>query len=48
VDEELADALRLGDPPVVALVRDGRTLLDCRSLTDAEVDEVAAAVLALR
>ena len=34
----------LGDPPVVAVVRDGRTLLDCRTLTDAEVDEVAAAV----
>ena len=32
----------------VAAVRDGRTLLDCRTLTDAEVDEVAAAVLALR
>ncbi|HEU5207338.1 MAG TPA: L-seryl-tRNA(Sec) selenium transferase [Gaiellaceae bacterium] len=48
VDEELADALRLGDPPVVAVVRDGRTLLDCRTLTDAEVDEVAAVVLALR
>ena len=48
VAEELADALRLGEPPVVALVRDGRTLLDCRTLTDAEVDEVAAAVLALR
>ena len=48
VDEKLAVALRLGDPPVVALVRDGRTLLDCRTLTDAEVDEVAAVVLALR
>jgi L-seryl-tRNA(Ser) seleniumtransferase len=48
VEEELARALRLGDPPIVALVRDGRTLLDCRTLTDAEVDEVAAAVLALR
>jgi L-seryl-tRNA(Ser) seleniumtransferase len=48
VGEELADALRLGEPPVVALVRDGRTLLDCRTLTDAEADEVAAAVLALR
>jgi L-seryl-tRNA(Ser) seleniumtransferase len=48
VGEELAHALRLGEPPVVALVRDGRTLLDCRTLTDAEVDEVAAAVLALR
>jgi L-seryl-tRNA(Ser) seleniumtransferase len=48
VEEELADALRGGEPPVVALVRDGRTLLDCRTLTDAEVDEVAAAVLAQR
>ena len=48
VEEELADALRLGEPPVVGLVRDGRTLLDCRTLSDAEVDEVAAAVLALR
>jgi len=48
VDEELADALRLGEPPVVALVRDGRTLLDCRTLTDVEMNEVAAAVLALR
>jgi hypothetical protein len=33
---------------VVALVRDGRTLLDCRALTEAEVDEVAAAVAAAR
>jgi L-seryl-tRNA(Ser) seleniumtransferase len=48
VDERLADSLRLGEPPVVALVRDGRTLLDCRTLSDADVDEVAAAVLALR
>ena len=48
VEEELAERLRLGDPPVVALVRDGRTLLDCRTLGDAEVDEVAAAVAAAR
>ncbi len=48
VEEELAEALRLGEPPVVALVRDGRTLLDCRTLTDAEVDDVAAAVSAAR
>ncbi|HYI74766.1 MAG TPA: L-seryl-tRNA(Sec) selenium transferase [Gaiellaceae bacterium] len=48
VEESLAEPLRLGEPPVVALVRDGRTLLDCRTLTDAEVDEVATAVLALR
>jgi L-seryl-tRNA(Ser) seleniumtransferase len=48
VEESLAEPLRRGDPPVVALVRDGRTLLDCRTLTDAEVDEVAGAVLAAR
>ena len=48
VEEELAARLRAGDPPVVAIVRDGRTLLDCRTLSDAEADEVAAAVLACR
>jgi L-seryl-tRNA(Ser) seleniumtransferase len=44
VEDALAQPLRLGSPPVVSVVRDGRTLLDCRTLTDAEVDEVAAAV----
>lgn len=48
VEETLAEPLRHGDPPVVALVRDGRTLLDCRTLSDADVDEVAAAVRAAR
>ena len=48
VEESLAEPLRLGDPPVIAVVRDGRTLLDCRTLADAEVDEVAAAVRAAR
>ncbi len=48
VEEELAGALRAGEPPVVALVRDGRTLLDCRTLTDAEAAEVARAVRACR
>ncbi|HEU5264939.1 MAG TPA: L-seryl-tRNA(Sec) selenium transferase, partial [Gaiellaceae bacterium] len=48
VEESLAERLRLGEPPVVAVVRDGRTLLDCRTLTDAEVDEVVAAVAAAR
>jgi L-seryl-tRNA(Ser) seleniumtransferase len=48
VEEELAPALRAGEPPVVAVVRDGRTLLDCRALTDAEIEEVAAAVRAAR
>jgi len=48
VEEDLAEQLRLGDTPVIAVVRDGRTLLDCRTLTDEEVDEVAQAVLAAR
>jgi len=48
VEEELAVKLRAGDPPVIAVVRDGRTLLDCRTLTDAEADEVAVAVEAAR
>jgi len=48
VEESLAGPLRRGEPPVVAIVRDGRTLLDCRTLTEAEVDEVAAAVVAAR
>ena len=42
VEEELAERAPAGRAPVVALVRDGRTLLDCRTLTDAEADEVAA------
>lgn len=48
VEEELAAALRAHEPPVIALVRDGRTLLDCRTLTDAEAREVAEAVRACR
>ncbi len=48
VEEELAEPLRLGEPPVVGVVRDGRLLLDCRTLTDAEADEVAAAVASAR
>jgi L-seryl-tRNA(Ser) seleniumtransferase len=48
VEEELAEPLRLGEPPVVGVVRDGRLLLDCRTLTDFEADEVAAAVAAVR
>ena len=42
--EELAAPLRAGDPPVIGIVREGRLLLDCRTLTDAEADEAAAAV----
>jgi L-seryl-tRNA(Ser) seleniumtransferase len=44
VEESLALPLRLGETPVVGIVRDGKLLLDCRTLDDAEVDEVAAAV----
>jgi L-seryl-tRNA(Ser) seleniumtransferase len=48
VEEGLADPLRLGEPPVVAIVRDGRLLLDCRTLADAEVEEAAAAIMSAR
>ncbi len=48
VDESLAAPLRDGDPPVVGVVRDGRLLLDCRTLTDAEAEEAADRVLACR
>jgi L-seryl-tRNA(Ser) seleniumtransferase len=48
VEESLAAPLRAGEPPVVGIVRDGRLLLDCRTLTDAEVEEVATAVRAAR
>jgi L-seryl-tRNA(Ser) seleniumtransferase len=48
LEEELAERLRRGEPPVVGVVRDGRTLLDCRTLTDDELDEVAAAVARAR
>jgi L-seryl-tRNA(Ser) seleniumtransferase len=43
-----AAPLRAHDPPVIGIVRDGRLLLDCRTLTDDEIDEVAAAVRACR
>jgi L-seryl-tRNA(Ser) seleniumtransferase len=41
---ELAEPLRLGEPPVIGIVRDGRLLLDCRTLAEDEVEEVAEAV----
>jgi len=40
--------LRQGMPPVIGVVRDGKLLLDCLTLADTEVDEVAAAVAAAR
>jgi L-seryl-tRNA(Ser) seleniumtransferase len=48
VDESLAGPLRVGDPPIVGIVRDGKLLLDCRTLADDEVDEVADAVRHVR
>jgi L-seryl-tRNA(Ser) seleniumtransferase len=48
VEEELAAPLRLGEPPIVGIVRDGRLLLDCRTVSDDQVDVVAAAVTAAR
>jgi L-seryl-tRNA(Ser) seleniumtransferase len=48
IEESLAAPLREGEPPVVGIVRDGKLLLDCRTLADAEVDEVAAAVTRCR
>jgi L-seryl-tRNA(Ser) seleniumtransferase len=48
VEEELAGPLRMGEPPVIGVIRDGRLLLDCRTLTDSEAEEVAAAVGAAR
>jgi L-seryl-tRNA(Ser) seleniumtransferase len=41
---ELAELLRRGEPAVIGIVRDDRLLLDCRTLSDAEVEEVAEAV----
>jgi len=48
LEESLAGPLRLQDPAVVGIVRDGRLLLDCRTLADDELDVVAAAVRACR
>jgi L-seryl-tRNA(Ser) seleniumtransferase len=48
VEEVLAAPLRAGEPPLVGVIRDGRLLLDCRTLTDAEAEEVAPLVQAAR
>ena len=40
----LARALRASDPPVVARIRDGRVLLDPRTLADDEVEPLIASV----
>jgi L-seryl-tRNA(Ser) seleniumtransferase len=48
IEESLAGPLRLREPPLVGIVRDGRLLLDCRTLSDEEVEEAARAVSAVR
>jgi L-seryl-tRNA(Ser) seleniumtransferase len=48
VEEDLARPLRLGRPPVIGVIRDGRLLLDCRTVTDGEVEELANAVASCR
>jgi L-seryl-tRNA(Ser) seleniumtransferase len=47
VPVDWAVPLRLGEPPIVGRVRDGQLLLDPRTLTDSEADEVAAALRSL-
>jgi L-seryl-tRNA(Ser) seleniumtransferase len=42
--DTLASALRAGEPPVIARIRESRVLLDPRTLTDEEADLLAAAV----
>ena len=48
LEESLAQPLRAYEPPLIGIVRDGRLLLDCRTLADEEVDEVARAVESVR
>ena len=48
LEEELAAPLRHGEPAVIGVVRDGRLLLDCRTLAEAEIDEAAGAVTRAR
>jgi L-seryl-tRNA(Ser) seleniumtransferase len=48
LEEELVAPLRSTEPPVVGIVRDGKLLLDCRTLTDDDVDDVARAVASAR
>jgi L-seryl-tRNA(Ser) seleniumtransferase len=44
LDGDHLDALREGDPPIVARVRDGRTWLDLRTVAPADDELVAAAL----
>lgn len=45
---ELDARLRKGNPPVVGRIGNGRFLLDMRTVQDAEVKDLAAALAALR
>lgn len=46
VDGDVSPALRSFDPPVIARVHDGRTVLDLRTVDPSEDDEVAGALRA--
>jgi L-seryl-tRNA(Ser) seleniumtransferase len=48
IDGDLTAALRQAPTPVVAVVREGRTLLDCRTIAADEIADVAAAVSSAR
>ena len=48
LEETLVEPLRAGSPPVVGVLRDGRLLLDCRTLSDEEANEAANAVASAR
>jgi L-seryl-tRNA(Ser) seleniumtransferase len=48
LEGDLSAPLRAAPTPVVALVREGRTLLDCRTIAEEEVAAVAAAVESCR
>jgi L-seryl-tRNA(Ser) seleniumtransferase len=47
VPEQWAAPLRRCDPPIVGRVHEGQLLLDPRTLTDSEADEVATALRSL-
>jgi L-seryl-tRNA(Ser) seleniumtransferase len=44
--DALATALRSGDPPLVGRIKEGKLLLDPRTLADDELDQAIAAVRA--
>jgi L-seryl-tRNA(Ser) seleniumtransferase len=47
VPVDWATPLRRGDPPIIGRIHDGRLLLDPRTLTDSEADQVANALRSL-